>query len=504
MSKQRLFILEFFISKIKIDKSALPVPSFRSIGINLSSPPFLNTTIKTEEFDGGKDVQASNGEFKTEIGKNVLFPSRHKDLANHMHDKPLKINLLVSNKHSAVGEFPWRKDFLDTVKLSETVDVVKSVSFADDFAILNAKFKKAGFISMTIKLSCIGDKTETYLNLQGPSPVFINADNLQQIKCDKYNFGDDKIHPVSQLYSVEAAEDEGAVMKYSWGQLVGNKADVKSLAPDADATTMIGPSVSRQKHIDMASRISETASLVHRPPEKKFFDFINMMAVDMDSRPDETVVNIAFDRKKQNLGVMDAATRMKIKMGSLLSVDGELTEDRLCRKLCRKCDCEGLQKFHEHGLGPRYRESGLGKFYEICEPSTTYGMYNVFEDLSRYGPQNFYRRPKDPYQKFCRPASRFHGPQRIKKNDLCYCPPLPDKAMRGEELCCCCPVHVELEPKKRLRGGCDAENSTNKQRTPLRLRGGGIIEKSDEEISFKPWHPSITDIIKKIVDQASL
>lgn len=48
-------------------------------------------------------------------------------------------------------------------------------------------------------------------------------------------------------------------------------------------------------------------------------------------------------------------------------------------------------------------------------------------------------------------ASKFHGPERIKDNELCYCQPLPDKALAGDELCCCCRIHQQQ--KTRLRGG---------------------------------------------------
>lgn len=51
---KRLFLLEFFISKIKIESS---VPQFRSIAVHLFSDKVLDLKIAAEEFEADRGVR---------------------------------------------------------------------------------------------------------------------------------------------------------------------------------------------------------------------------------------------------------------------------------------------------------------------------------------------------------------------------------------------------------------------------------------------------------------
>lgn len=119
------------------------------------------------------------------MGKTFLFQSKAEDLVRQLDQKSLEINLLVSGKTIGSTSFPWKKEFIDMIQTYESVGIVRSVNYEGKFNLTNSSKQVAGNIVLAIKMSCLGETAETYLNLQGREALFINPKTFQHIKCDK-------------------------------------------------------------------------------------------------------------------------------------------------------------------------------------------------------------------------------------------------------------------------------------------------------------------------------
>ncbi|CAG9837930.1 unnamed protein product [Diabrotica balteata] len=473
MPDHRLFLLEFLINKIEIDTDVLTPPKLEDLLVHFRCPDFLFLDITAEEFPADPldtDFVAKDGVYKFNFGKTYLFPYTSEKLMNIIESTPLEIDLRISRKTVGSAIFPWIKDFSEMINIFETIGVVKSVNYSGIFDMISLHHKRVGEIDVIIKMSCLGTHMETYFCLLKKGGLFMGARSDIQYKCERYNFEDDVVPPVASIFN-PLANGRISVQRLSWTELFGSKQTEakQSFAPmliEFDDAVCRAPLPFSRSAPDTMSHGSQydIVSMVFRPPENKFFDFLNMMRAEVCATEEETIVTVAIDKPKKT-NFTDEVQMHDDPYHDDAEVEAtELTAEKMNKQLCKHKDCPAAKKFKKYGIGPLATGLGLGTLYDIVEPPVTYGISNTYGSFEHYGPYGVFRRPKDPDQPYYPPAQKFKTENESKVSlNTCTCKQAKcsHSKLLDREGCLRTCKHNYPFPKK------------DQSRT-LRLRGGGM------------------------------
>ncbi|CAH1163676.1 unnamed protein product [Phaedon cochleariae] len=481
----KLFLLEVLVYKIHLQPNFENIPKKNDVAFNIRFSDIINSNIIPEDFklQGGEmDEGLISSLLTINMGKTCLIVHKPKDLVSELRRCPLEVGFQIKRKTIGTALIPFKTEFADMVNIYESIGVVKSVEYNGISDLKKTpEEEKIGTIEIFLRMSCYGDNIDTDFRWFEVTNeyVFMEPKTTATFKIESFDLmTNTNVTPITSLYNPAVCTPVSTTTKrLSWTELFGGgkSPGVKlSVAPIGLDDCPIHMDISRrqsklQHTISMGSAF-DVVSLVFRPPENKFFDFLNMVSAEVTTKEDETTVTLSVSKENMNkkqLHIQDEVISYDVeKLKNIIVMDEddeedpalELTADKIARKLCKNKDCPAAKKFKEYGIGPLATGKGLGTLYGDVEPPTTYGLSHTYGTFANYGPYGVFSRPKSPDQPFIPPKNALETPK-------------PPCSNRKEKTC--------RHGVRRLRGGGlpnDALDSSMPSCKILRLRGGGQLE----------------------------
>ncbi|XP_074042075.1 uncharacterized protein isoform X1 [Leptinotarsa decemlineata] len=512
-----IFLLEVLIFKINFEYDGESISTKDDILVNVRFSDMVNMDIAPENFPvlGEQPIVPSpNVTVDLNMGKTYLFDYIASDLIMELKTLPLELLFRVKRKPIGTALIPWKSEFSDMVKIYETIGVVKSVDYNGTVDILEEDIGKVGSVDLFIRLSCFGSSIETDFRMDPLTDefTFMNPRTMATFKCEGFDPRTTFVTPVSSIYHPVLnvpVPTNTATSQISWTELFGGgvSADAKlSVAPmavdDEDFFDKLGHAT--DKDMEVSRSAFDIVSMVFRPPENKFFDFLNMVSAEVATKEEETMVTLTFDKQNSHkkLTTIDEQRHVGERRATFVeeTLNGkekevkekqkekekeveekkpdpalEMTAEMFAKKLCKNKDCPGAKKFKEFGIGPLATGAGLGTLYTIVEPPVSYGLSHTYGTLSNYGPYGLFTRPKDPNQPFI-------PRKKPSETPLSTCP--------NSKIYSTCNHKLKLKDVSAISENGNGANISPKCPMAARLRGGGLKENHScgiQNICFK-WN----------------
>lgn len=368
-----LFLFGILIQKLELDREFNSINSKHEISFNIRFSDFMNVDIVLEDLltdQERKDtIPTVKEDIEINMGKTYLFSSSFKDVTSEMRKSPLELSLCLMRKREGIIFHRWKQEFINLLKTVEAGGDVRSFHFSLTEKFRNETDKVIGSCDFLIQFSCFGHSLQNSFNIKIETDydLYLNACTKKTFKCQN-------------LEKLISAKAEIPLLTVSWPSLMGAKEDTLSFK-GFDEEELLAEILTNPTLEDRESEVLEVVSLCFRPPEKKYFDLLDMISADVTTTPKGTCITLTVDKQTKPKTKSPDLSESRSKTNPFDSA-----EDRINKKLCKGKDCPAALKLKHFGYGPLATGKGVGTMYRDVKSSISYGMSQTYGTFSRYGP----------------------------------------------------------------------------------------------------------------------